>query len=406
MAALSCVASLYVLVAALAMPSLGSRAKVRATTYANSPSPVSVLKPLCGAEPQLFENLATFCEQDHPRFQLIFGVASPVDAAIKVVDRLQRIYPSHQIDLIVDPRIHGANRKVSNLINMVSRARYDILVLADSDIAVSRDYLRVVTAPMNDCARYVGVVTCLYRARGIAGLWSRIGAMFINAWFVPSVRVAHTVGSRSFGFGSTLAFHKLTLARIGGFEALKDCLADDFMLAKYARDHGLNTVLSPLLVTTDVIEWSFEDLWNREIRWLRTIRSVNPAGFASLFVTFTSPWLILSLLFLEGSRLHIAMMLSPSHAALVAFTISTVVGAMARLLLHARGCWGLKDFISDLPLIPLRDMLLALQWLGASVGSQVHWRGRRVPVANPYPAESPRDRSRCNASHAPTLDDA
>ncbi|WP_244136626.1 bacteriohopanetetrol glucosamine biosynthesis glycosyltransferase HpnI [Burkholderia vietnamiensis] len=382
---LCCVTSLYVLFAALAMPRLGSRTKVRAATYATPPSSVSVLKPLCGAEPQLFENLATFCEQDHPRFQLIFGVASPHDAAIKVVHRLQNAYPNRHIDLIVDPRIHGANRKVSNLINMIPHARYDILVLADSDIAVSPEYLRVVTAPLSDHARQVGVVTCLYRARGIAGLWSRIGAMFINAWFAPSVRVAHTVGSRSFGFGSTLAFHKLTLARIGGFEAMKDCLADDFMLAKCARDHGLNTVLSPLLVTTDVIEWSLEDLWNRETRWLRTIRSVNPAGFASLFVTFTTPWLILSLGLLEASRLHPVTMFSPSHTAMTALVISTVVGTMARLLIHARGCWGWRDFICDLPLIPLRDILLAFQWLGASVGSHVHWRGTRVPVANPYP---------------------
>lgn len=385
MVGLCCVTSLYVLVAALAMPRLGSRTKVRAATYAKPPSSVSVLKPLCGDEPQLFENLATFCEQDHPRFQLIFGVASPHDAAIKVVHRLQNAYPNRHIDLIVDPRIHGANRKVSNLINMVSHARYDVLVLADSDIAVSPDYLRVVTAPVNDCARQVGVVTCLYRARGVAGLWSRIGAMFINAWFAPSVRVAHTVGSRSFGFGSTLAFHKLTLARIGGFEALKDCLADDFMLAKYARDHGLNTVLSPLLVTTDVIEWSLEDLWNRETRWLRTIRSVNPAGFASLFVTFTIPWLVLSLGLLEAARLRPLTLFSPSHTAVMVLAISTVIGTMARLLIHARGCWGWRDFIYDLPLIPLRDILLAFQWLGASVGSHVHWRGSRVPVVNPYP---------------------
>ncbi|MBR8173920.1 bacteriohopanetetrol glucosamine biosynthesis glycosyltransferase HpnI [Burkholderia cenocepacia] len=375
--------SLYALFAALAMPFLGSWKKIRAVAYSNPPSSVSVLKPLCGAEPQLFENLATFCEQDHPCFQLIFGVASAHDTAIAVVHQLQNAYPNRDIDLIVDPRIHGANRKVSNLINMVPHARYDILVLADSDIAVSRDYLRIVTAPVNARAHQVGVVTCLYRARGIAGVWSKLGAMFINAWFAPSVRVAHTLGSRSFGFGSTLAFHKLTLTRIGGFEALKDCLADDFMLAKFARDQGLATVLSPLLVTTDVIEQSLEELWSREIRWLRTIRSVNPAGFASLFITFTVPWQILSVGILEVAHLHPLTMFSASHTALTLLTISTVVGIIARLLIHARGCWGWRDLIFDIPLIPLRDILLALQWLGASIGSHVRWRGTRVPVANP-----------------------
>lgn len=386
MVGMCCMTSLYALVAALAMPCLGgSRAKFRVLTNANPRSSVSVLKPLCGAEPRLFENLSTFCERDHPRFQLLFGVASLHDPAIEVIQRLQGAFPVRQIDLIVDPRTHGANRKVSNLINMIPHARYDTLVLADSDIAVPRDYLSAVTAPLNNFDRRVGVVTCLYRTRGIAGLWSRIGAMFINVWFAPSVRVAHMLGSPSFGFGATLALHKLTLARIGGFEALKDCLADDYMLAKYARDHGLGTVLAPVLVTTDVIEWTFEDLWNRETRWLRTIRSVNPAVFASLFVTFTAPWLLLGLGVLEASRLRSITMLSAPHAAVIVLAISTVVGTVGRLLLHARGCWGWRDFISDLPLIPLRDFMLSLQWLGASVGSDVHWRGTRVPVANPYP---------------------
>ncbi|WP_244321908.1 bacteriohopanetetrol glucosamine biosynthesis glycosyltransferase HpnI [Burkholderia reimsis] len=364
------------------MPRLRSQTKIRAITYKNAPSSVSILKPLCGDEPRLFENLATFCEQDHPRFQIIFGVASAHDAAVKVVHRLQNAYPNLHIDLIVDSRIHGTNRKVSNLINMISHARHDILVLADSDIAVSRDYLRVVTAPVIDCTRQVGVSTCLYQARGIAGLWSRVGAMFINEWFAPSVRVAHTVGSRSFGFGATLAFHKLTLARIGGFEALKDCLADDFMLAKSARDQGLNTVLSPFLVTTDVIEWTLRDLWKRETRWLRTIRSVNPGGFAFLFVTFTTPWLILSLCLLETACLHPVTLVSPSHTAEMVLATNTVIGTMARLLVHARGCHGWRDFIFDLPLIPLRDIALLFQWIGASVGAHVHWRGRRVPISN------------------------
>jgi len=248
------------------------------------------LKPLCGIEPRLYENLVTFCEQAHPCFQLLFGVSSPVDPAIGVVRRLHAAYPQCDIELVIDSRVHGSNLKVSNLINMAQRARHDVIVLADSDITVGPDYLDTVTAPLVN--PYTGVVTCLNRAQGIGGFWPRVGALFINEWFAPSVRVAHAGGSRRFGFGATLALRRTTLDEIGGFETLKDCLADDYWLAEHARKLGLNTVLSATMVATDVIEPTFTALWLREMRWLRTIRSVNPLGFAFLFITFTSPWLL------------------------------------------------------------------------------------------------------------------
>jgi ceramide glucosyltransferase len=388
--ALCSAAAFYGIVAALTMPRLGSASLVReAARRARraQPQPVSVLKPLCGAEPRLYENLATFCEQHHPRFQLLFGVSSPADPAIAVVRRLQAAYPGHDIELVVDPRVHGSNLKVSNLINLAARARYDAIVVADSDIAVEPDYLEIVTAPLADPA--VGVVTCLYGARSIGGFWPRVGALFINEWFAPSVRVAHSTGSRAFGFGATLALSRATLERIGGFAALKDCLADDYLLARYARDHGLATVLAPVVVATDVIEPTFGSLWLRETRWLRTIRSVNPAGFASLFITFPTPWLLLGALCYAllaasaGSGVCVG-----TRAALASLATATVGGIIARLVLHARASGSWRVFWRDLPLVPLRDVLLALQWLAAAFGSHVIWRGVRVSVANPE-AEAP-----------------
>ncbi|PLZ04501.1 glycosyl transferase [Burkholderia sp. WAC0059] len=380
--ALCWAATLYAALAAVTMPSLGSAARVRRAAreaQAGAPAPVSVLKPLCGAEPRLYENLATFCEQSHPRFQLLFGVSSSADPAIAVVRRLQAAYPQRDIELVVDARVYGSNLKVSNLINLAARARHDLLVIADSDIAVEPDYLSIVTAPLADSR--TGVVTCLYRARSIGGFWPRVGALFINEWFAPSVRVAHTAGSRAFGFGSTLALRRATLERIGGFAALKDCLADDYVLAQYAREHGFATVLAPLLVDTDVIEPTFRTLWLRETRWLRTIRSVNPAGFASLFITFPTPWLA------AGIALAVAAGAVPGgHGSAPAVWLpaaSAVGGIIARILLHARSGFGCRAFWRDLPLVPLRDALLALQWLAAAFGSHVVWRGARVPVANP-----------------------
>ncbi|CAB3789363.1 bacteriohopanetetrol glucosamine biosynthesis glycosyltransferase HpnI [Pararobbsia alpina] len=370
--------SLYAMLAAVAMPFFAARREKVATRAAHPilPVGVSVLKPLCGAEPRLYENLRTFCEQRHPHFQLVLGVSSPDDPAIAVVRRLQAAYPSHDIELAIDSRVHGSNLKVSNLINMAGRARHDVIVIADSDIAVEADYLETVAAPLAD--PQVGVVTCLYVARGVGGFWPRVGALFVNEWFAPSVRVAHAVGSRRFGFGATLALSRATLGRIGGFEALKNCLADDYWLAEHVRALGLRTVLSRVMVVTDVVEPNFSDLWQRETRWLRTIRSVNPLGFAFLFITFPSPWLF------AGAWLTDRLATGPSAGlhpwATLASGATIMCGFAGRMLLHLRAARRDRTFWRDLPLTPLRDTLLALQWLAAAFGSHVVWRGARVPV--------------------------
>ncbi|SIT39228.1 putative (Ceramide) glycosyl transferase, family2 [Paraburkholderia ribeironis] len=384
-------ASLYAMLAAVAMPFFGTRRKAALAGRDASSTPngsiacashpfaqvgVSVLKPLCGAEPRLYDNLRTFCEQRHRHFQLVLGVSSPDDPAIAVVRRLQAAYPSHDIELAIDTRVHGSNLKVSNLINMAERARHDIIVIADSDIAVEPDYLDSVAAPLAD--QNVGVVTCLYVARGVGGFWPRVGALFINEWFAPSVRVAHASGSRRFGFGATLALRRATLERIGGFDALKNCLADDYWLAEHVRALGLQTVLSRVMVATDVIEPTFSALWQRETRWLRTIRSVNPLGFASLLITFPTPWVVtgawLTAALMAGACAHV-----PDAAKFVS-AAATAAGLAARLLLHLRASRRERTFWRDLPLVPLRDTLLALQWLASAFGSHVMWRGTRVPV--------------------------
>ncbi|HWT36693.1 MAG TPA: bacteriohopanetetrol glucosamine biosynthesis glycosyltransferase HpnI, partial [Paraburkholderia sp.] len=335
--------------------------------------PVSVLKPLCGAEPRLFENLATFCEQTHPCFEVICGVSRADDPAIAVVHQLQSAYPHCQISLVVDPRVHGTNLKVSNLINLAQWARHDVFVLADSDIAVERDYLERVCAPLAD--PQAGIVTCLYRAKGIAGFWSRVGAQFINEWFVPSVRIAHAFGSTRFGFGATLALRRATLERMGGFERLSNTLADDYWLAEHVRELDLATVLSPVVVETDVTESTLAALWDRETRWLRTIRSVNRAGFAFLFVTITLPWIVC------GASLAFALHGAPVHAAVpVALVAAAVTGVCARVVLHAMMSGEPNMFRRDLALMPVRDVLLFAQWMAGSFGSTVVWRGVRMPV--------------------------
>jgi ceramide glucosyltransferase len=339
-------------------------------------APVSVLKPLCGAEPRLYANLETFCQQTHPRYQLLFGVASAADPAANVVRRLARAYPQLDIELVIDATPHGSNRKVGNLINLAARARHDVFVIADSDIAVEPDYLLRVTAPL--ARTDVGVVTCLYRARRVGGFWARIGTLFIDTWFAPSVYFSNWLGVTRFGFGATLAVTRDALARSGGFEALSNCLADDYWLAERVRALGLRTVLSDVVVATDVTERDLSTLWQRETRWLRTIRSVNPLSFAFLCVTFTTPWLMTSALLSLGFDSSGADFAQSAADTIV--DLSTSFGLSARLLLHWRTARSWRAFWRDLPLIPLRDALMTLQWLAAWFGASVQWRGLRVPV--------------------------
>jgi ceramide glucosyltransferase len=350
---------------------LRNRGNTRAGSTA-APRPVSVLKPLRGMAPHLYENLRSFCTQDHPDYELVFGVREADDPAIGVVARLRSEFPALAIKLVVDPCIHGANPKVGNLINLFPQAGYDLLVIADADIAVPPDYLARVAVPLADPG--VGIVTCLYRGLARGGFWARLGRLFIDDWFIPSVRLAHAFGSTRFAFGSTIALRRETLAAIGGFEALRDLLADDFWLGELTRRQGLRTVLSEVVVDTDVEEDDFASLWAHELRWLRTIRSIAPAGFAMTWVCFTTPVLLLGLCLAPGLP----------NACVAA------LGAVARALLNFRQQHpqGGASRWRDLPLVPVRDGLLLLEWAAALAGRHVQWQGQTLRARNGGPTSS------------------
>ncbi len=319
--------------------------------------PASILKPLCGAETGSYENLRSFCLQDYPDFQIVCGVRDANDPAIAAVRRLQQEFPALDLELVIDPRLHGANYKVSNLINILSRCRHDRLVLADSDICVAKDYLAEVVAPLNDPS--VGVVTCLYRGRSVVGLWSRLGALFIDDWFAPSVWVAHLLGSRAFAFGATIALRRDALMAIGGFEAIADQLADDYRLAELIRRLGLRTVLSSQIVTTDVDERDPQSLFEHELRWLRTIRSLHPFGFTFCFITFSLPVAFLGLLFAPDA---------------LTAQVSLGVTLAARLALHViqRGRAG-EAALSEVGLIAPRDCLNLILWCASFASWRIRW---------------------------------
>ena len=351
--ALAAAAALYAVLAYYAMRTrIGVHGSAR-----GEPPPVTVLKPLCGAEQELYSCLRSFCDQDYPRFQIVFGVSDAADPAIAVVARLRREFPHLELKLAVDRRLHGTSRKVSNLINMMPLARHEVLVIADSDVRVGRDYLARVVAPLED--RRVGVVTCSYVGAPGPGLWSLLGSLFINDWFTPSVRVAALFGSRAFSFGATIAIRREVLARIGGFAAIASQLADDYRLGELTRALGLATVLSDVVVETCVDEPSFGQLVRHELRWLRTIRTVRPLGYALSFVTFGVPVAAMGAVLAGGARSAIAWL---------------TLTALARGMLHLRRPDGGLPTVRQLLVLPLRDALTVGLWAWGFATRRVHWR--------------------------------
>jgi ceramide glucosyltransferase len=337
----------------------GRRPRVRRGP-ARTPA-LTVLKPLCGAERQLYECLRSFCVQDYRDYQIIFGVCAPDDPAIPVVRRLQREFSGRDIQLVVDARQHGTSRKVSNLMNMMARANNDHLIISDSDIKVPADYLAKVVRPLLDPS--VGIVTCPYRGVPQPGLPSLLGSMFINEWFMPSVRVAAMFGSRDFAFGATIAIRRQTLAAIGGFAAIANQLADDFRLGDLTRRIGLRTVLSDVEVETCVDEGSLGGLAAHELRWLRTIRVVRPAGYGLSFVTFSLP--------VAAAGTLIAGIGQTGFLAPVMAMLG--VTALALLMLH---CNVQKPGGPALALlvIPVCDALGFALWCWSFVTRRVQWR--------------------------------
>lgn len=326
--------------------------------------PVTLLKPVCGLEPELYENLRSFCDQEYPEFQVVFGVRDPDDPAIAVIRRVIEAFPSQRSELVVGGRFEAVNFKVANLANMVEKARHDLLIIADSDMRVDRDYLASVVAPFADGE--VGATTCLYGGTPVGGLASTLGAMFINDHFSPSVLVALAFQKLRFAFGATIAITRETLKRIGGFEALSAHLADDYMIGKLVSNQGLRVELGPYAVQNIVFEPDFGSLWLHELRWARTIRTARPLGYALSFVTYAVP---MSLIFLLASRNVIL------GGGLL------VISLGLRVLLHyaARRAFRVRGHTAPW-LIPARDMLSFAVWVASFFGRGVRWREQRLSL--------------------------
>ena len=327
-------------------------------------SNVTIVKPLHGAHAHLREALESFCVQDYSgAIQIVFGVHHDDDAAIPVVRDLQASHPHLAIDLVIDDQLHGVNRKASNLVNISAQALHEVLILSDADIVVGPDYLRNVTAALD--APRVGAVSCLYVGLDDGRLWSRLSAMAIDYQFLPSAVLGKAMGMANPCFGSTIAIRAEVLARIGGFLAFADHLADDYEIGRAVRKLGLTVDIPPMVVLHHSPESSAGELVSHELRWSRTVRQIDAAGHAGAVVTHPFPLsLIAALLFgfspLSLATLAVALIIRLWSKSL----IDRATGARA-------GSWWL---------IPLRDVLSFGIYLGSFVVDTVDWQGRRFRV--------------------------
>ena len=328
-----------------------------------TPAPaVTILKPLHGDEVGLYENLASFFEQDYVGIvQIVFGVEDPDDAAIATVERLRAAYPDHAIELVIEPRAMGSNPKVANLINMQPRIAHDIVVMADSDIRVTRNYLSRVVSALD---RLGGVVSCPYYGIATASVWSKLARMNLDSHFLPGVVVGFRLKISRPCLGSTIALRRTTLTKIGGFEPLADCLADDYVLGELVAGRGGAVSMLPFAVGHVCAESSFIELWRHELRWALTIRTIDPLGYLGWIVTHAFPLALLAWIFGAG-------------------------WPAAALALAALGCRALLIFATErgygLPthpywLIPVRDLLSFAVFAAGFVARDVSWRGHHYEL--------------------------
>ncbi len=329
--------------------------------------PVTILKPLHGDEPMLEQALATFCAQDYPVFQIVFGLDDAADPALHVIRRLRARFPLVDIDVVIDPAQHGVNRKISNLINMYPRAKHDLIVMADSDIHAPPEYLSQLASGLAPAG--VGLVTTLYAGLGAsATLAARLGAAQINHSFLPGALLARALG-RQDCLGATMALRRETLEAVGGLHALVHHLADDAVLGRLVSARGERVALAATLPATTVPEMRVGDLFAHELRWGRTIQSLAPIGFAMSSLQYPLFWAALAVT-LSGFQ----------PAAVALFGGVWVVRAAAMIGIDAS-----LGLITAVPvwLLPLRDLLSVTVILASYGGRDVAWRGHVLRISPP-----------------------
>lgn len=346
------------------------RSKLRSYT-----PPVSLLKPVHGADSSTYENYASFCRLDYPDYEILFGVNDSSDEAVPLIHRLMTEFPSRPIRLLIGAENLGANRKVNKLARLSREVRNEILVLSDGDVRVGSNYLREVVAPLVD--EHTGAVTCFYRAIAERNLGAELEAIGTSSDFFAGVLMAELTEGVHFALGASIATTKRWLSRIGGFEAIAGMLSDDYELGLRIAEAGGSVLLSRERVWTVYPAQAAEGFWDHQVRWARTVRICRPLSFLGMIFTLGLPWAVL------------AALVAPARWIAAAYVVSYLV--LRLLMAWTVGVWGIGDDVlrRRLWLVPLRDAIYFAVWIAAFVSNRVAWggeeyliqEGRMVPVA-------------------------
>jgi ceramide glucosyltransferase len=340
---------------------------------------VSILKSLKGLDPNMIDAFRSHCRQTYSgEYELLFGVSSLDDPATAAVYQLQQEFPERSIQLVECPLRLGSNGKVSTLVQLAARARYDYLLINDSDITVSPRYLERVMAcfapTFNADAkpqRETGLVTALYRGHAQATLPSRLESLGIATDFQAGVLLSRMIeGGLHYGLGSTLAVSRAALEKIGGLETLVDHLADDYELGARIDRAGYRVALSAEVVETAIPAYAWRGFVDHQLRWVRTVRDARPWGYAGLIFTHGLAWALLNVLASGVSPVSLWLL---ALSFFLRLSLAMTVGAQV-LADH--------QVLPNLWLLPLRDLIALAIWAFGFAGNTIVWRGQRFQLKN------------------------
>jgi ceramide glucosyltransferase len=353
------------------------RPPIQGTAKPDFTPPASILKPVRGLDPEAYENFASYCRQDYPEYEVVFCLGSPEEPALPVIEKLQRDFPACTIRVIFRPHRNAANDKVEKLDQLVNEARYEYLVINDSDVRVTPDYMRAVIAPLAQPS--VGAVTCLYVSAGEKTVVDAIQSIGMISDFYPGILVARILDGVKFALGETIVTTRARLAKFGGYHALENRPADDLLVGRLIAEQGCEVALLPYAVLTVADYTSMRDLFLKRLRWMVVMRHMRPWGHLGLLLTLGLPWSIA------------AIAIHPTLPVALGY-----LGAYFGLRIAMTwmiGIWGLKQssLWKNLPLIPVWDGVALAIWVGSFLRNSIRWRGDRYYI---------RDGMLVQASHA------
>jgi ceramide glucosyltransferase len=353
------------------------RTPIERTAKPDFTPPASILKPVRGLDPEAYENFASFCNQDYPEYEVVFCLGSSDDPSLPIIEKLQRDFPTCAIRVIFRPHRNAPNDKVEKLDKLVNEARYEYLVINDSDVRVTPDYMRAVIAPLAQPS--VGAVTCLYVSAGEKSVVDGIQSIGMISDFYAGILVARELDGVKFALGETIVTTRARLAQFGGYRALENRPADDLLVGRLIAEQGYEIELLPYAVLTVPDYLSMRDLFLKRLRWMVVMRHMRPWGHLGLLLTLGLPWSIAAI------AMHPSLPLALCYLGAY-FALRVTMTWMI-------GIWGLKQssLWKNMPLIPVWDGVALVIWVGSFLQNSIRWRGDRYYI---------RDGMLVQASHA------